>query len=108
MEVKQLDVHELKSKLDSENPPVLLDVREKAEREFTNIKGEFIPLGELPDRTGELADHKDKEVVIYCRSGARSAEACKLLQQEGFSDVKNLEGGLLAWSQEIDPSIPQY
>lgn len=108
MEVKHIDVHELKAKLDSENPPVLVDVREPMEREFTHIEGEFIPLGELPDRTAELQNYKNREVIIYCRSGARSAEACKILQNEGFKDVKNLEGGLLSWSEEIDPTIPQY
>ncbi len=108
MKVNQIDVHELKAKLDSENPPVLVDVREPMEREFTHIDGEFIPLGELPDRTDDLQDYKNHEVVIYCRSGVRSAEACKILQKEGFQNVKNLQGGILSWSEEIDPTIPQY
>ncbi len=108
MKVSEIDVHEAHKKLNSTNPPFLLDVRETFERDFANIAGELIPLGELPDRISELDNHKNNEVIVYCRSGARSAEACKLLMQEGFADVKNLSGGILAWSQEIDPEIPQY
>lgn len=108
MSIPEIDVKEANNKLNGEHPPFLLDVRETYEHEFTNIKGHLIPLGELPDRVSEIASHKDEEVIVYCRSGARSAEACKLLMENGFTNVKNLSGGILAWSQEIDPSIPQY
>lgn len=108
MSLQEIDVHEAKKKLEGENPPFLLDVREPFEHEFANIEGQVIPLGELPDRISELESHKNDEIIVYCRSGSRSAEACRLLESSGFSNVKNLSGGILAWSDEIDPEIPQY
>lgn len=76
---------------------LLLDVRESYERDEFNIGGMHIPLGEITASFDKLASHKDDEIVIYCRSGKRSAMAQHLLQQSGFSNVRNLEGGMLAW-----------
>lgn len=76
---------------------VLLDVREGYERAEFNIGGIHIPLGELTGSFDKLINHKDDEIVVYCRSGKRSMMAQHLLQQAGFSNVRNLEGGMLAW-----------
>lgn len=76
---------------------LLLDVREDYERAEFNIGGTHIPLGEITASFDKLASHKDEEIVVYCRSGKRSAMAQHLLQQAGFSNVRNLEGGMLAW-----------
>lgn len=94
-----ISVHELKQKLESGTPFVFIDVREPWENEEFNIGGQLIPVGELMNRVGELEDHKDDEVVVYCRSGARSGMAQALLQAQGFSNVRNLVGGVLAWKE---------
>lgn len=84
----------------NDNPPVILDVRQPEERELQKIEGDtlFIPLGELPARLEELEQYKDKELIIYCRSGNRSGQACMFLEQQGFTDTVNLIGGILKWS----------
>ncbi|MFK8162071.1 MAG: rhodanese-like domain-containing protein [Lewinella sp.] len=76
---------------------VLLDVREDYERAEFNIGGIHIPLGVLTASFDKLTPHKDEEIVVYCRSGKRSAMAQHLLQQSGFANVRNLEGGMMAW-----------
>jgi rhodanese-related sulfurtransferase len=94
---------ELRDELASAQPPVLLDVREPAEREVAKIGHDAnIPLGELSQRYVELP--KDKPIVVYCRSGRRSARAVELLQEKGFTKVKNLDGGINAWSSRIHTS----
>lgn len=86
---------------------VLVDVREPHEAEIASIPGaKLIPLGQLPARMHEL-DSSD-EIVLHCRSGARSATALRLLRDAGFTKLKNLEGGILAWSDEVDPSVVKY
>ena len=102
-------MHELKARLERGDRPVILDVRKPHEVQIASIEHDLlIPVDELPERLSELEPYRDREIVVYCRSGARSARATKLLREAGFRDVKNLKGGILAWSQEIDPSIPQY
>ncbi|MDI6401791.1 rhodanese-like domain-containing protein [Balneolaceae bacterium ANBcel3] len=108
MEVDEISVHELKKLIDEGNSPFILDVREPFEKDLVDIGGELVPLGELALRTDEFEDHKHEPVVIYCRSGARSAEACKILMSEGYTDVRNLKGGILDWAKEIDPDLPTY
>ena len=76
---------------------VLLDVRESYEREEFNIGGIHVPLGELGSSMDKLIPHRDAELIVYCRSGKRSAMAQSLLQQSGFANVRNLEGGMLAY-----------
>lgn len=89
--------------------PFILDVRRQNEFDIANLDGHLIPLQELPHRLDEIADHKDDDVVVvHCRSGARSAQAVAFMQQHGFANAKNLKGGVLAWSREIDPSMPTY
>jgi adenylyltransferase/sulfurtransferase len=66
----------------------------------------LIPLGELPKRTGEL--DRAADIVIHCKSGMRSAKACGVLRQAGFERVRNLTGGILAWSDKVDPTVPKY
>ncbi len=108
-DVPEITVQQLKARLDRGDRPLILDVRKPHEVQIASIGHDLlIPIDELPERLAELEPYRDQEIVVYCRSGARSARATKLLQEAGFRDVKNLKGGILAWSQEIDPSIPQY
>jgi adenylyltransferase/sulfurtransferase len=105
----EVTVTELKEALDRGEKITLLDVREPHEWEIGNLAPQgatLIPLRELPDRAGELDPGAD--LVIYCRSGARSDRAASLLRDQGFGRVRNLIGGIRAWSDEIDPSIPKY
>ena len=110
--MEEITVQEFKEKLDAEDPNVfLLDVREPFEQYQSKIEYEnatLIPVGELSSRIGELESHKDDEIVCMCRSGGRSSEACELLEEEGFSNVKNLKGGINEWAKKIDPSLPVY
>jgi len=92
-----IDVKELKAKMERGDAFFLLDVREPYEREEFNIGGEFIPMGMFPRAADHLEDHQNTEVIVYCRSGRRSATVQYMLQQAGFSNVRNLEGGVLAW-----------
>ena len=92
-----IDVRELKAKSDAGEQLVLVDVREPDERTAFNIGGKHIPLGTVPARIQELAGHEDEEIVVYCRSGKRSAMAQQYFRQAGFKNVRNLEGGMLAW-----------
>lgn len=104
--IAEMTVQELKDRIDRQAAPLLLDVRQEEEHEFVNIGGTLIPLNDLPQRFGEL--DPSKEWVVYCRSGSRSANAVHFLEQRGFANVKNLRGGILAWSVSIDPSKPRY
>jgi rhodanese-related sulfurtransferase len=91
-------IQELKTRETAgEKDYVLLDVRESYERDEFNIGGIHIPLGEITASFDKLTSHKDEEIVVYCRSGKRSAMAQHLLLQAGFANVRNLEGGMLAW-----------
>ena len=105
-EVPEITVKELKEKLDNGGGISVLDVREPYEYEVANIGARLIPLGELPERLAEL--DKDETLAIHCRTGARSARAVRLLQDAGFQEVYNVKGGIAAWSEEIDPSVPKY
>jgi adenylyltransferase/sulfurtransferase len=105
--VPSLSAVELKAKLDRGDKFVLLDVREDFERDICRIEGaRFIPLGQLPSRMSEL-DSAD-EIVLQCKSGVRSARALKLLSEAGFGKLLNLEGGILAWAEQVDSSVPKY
>ncbi|MBX6763513.1 MAG: molybdopterin-synthase adenylyltransferase MoeB [Rubrobacteraceae bacterium] len=104
-EVPEITVQELKEKLDRGEISVL-DVREPHEYAVANIGAPLIPLGELPERLAEL--DRDRPLAVHCKSGARSARAVKLLRDAGFENVYNVKGGINAWSEEIDPSVPKY
>jgi adenylyltransferase/sulfurtransferase len=100
---------ELKKHLDAANDLVLLDVREPHELDICKLPyTHHIPLGELQFKFSDLDALKSKETVVYCRSGNRSQRAAMFLEDLGFTNVHNLEGGVLAWSDEIDPSMPKY
>ena len=97
----------MKTRLDSEDDLLLLDVREPQEYQICAIPGStLIPLGELPGRLAELEGRRN--IVVHCKSGVRSAKAVKLLREAGFSDTVNLKGGILAWIDRVDPSLPKY
>ncbi|MEE9270349.1 MAG: molybdopterin-synthase adenylyltransferase MoeB [Candidatus Krumholzibacteria bacterium] len=106
VEVPEMTARELKSRMDAGNQPFILDVREPHEYEICNLDGHLIPLAEIPARVHELDSAHD--IVVYCRSGVRSASAVDFLRQAGFRKVWNLRGGILAWADDIDPSIPKY
>ncbi len=108
MIMNEIDVNELKEKQESNKAPFLLDVREEFEYHISNIGGKLIPLNQLPDRLSEIEDKKDAEIVVMCRSGSRSADACELLKKEGFTNVVNLKGGINDWARKIDTSLPVY
>ncbi|MCS6849961.1 MAG: rhodanese-like domain-containing protein [Gemmataceae bacterium] len=102
-----ITVEELKAKLDRKENIVILDVRNPPEREICRLEGSIlIPLPELPQRLGEL--DPNAEIVVHCRSGGRSLKATQYLREQGFSNVRNLKGGILAWATQIDPTMPKY
>ena len=102
--LREIDVHQLKARLENNRSLVLLDVREPAEVEVGKIEQSIvIPLGELPDRVGEL--DPGAETIIHCKAGSRSAKALAILNESGFVDACHVQGGITAWAEEIDPSI---
>jgi len=102
-----IDPVEVKAKIDRGDPFVLIDVREPHEYQICKIPyAKLIPLGDLPKRVNEL-DSAD-EIVAHCKSGMRSAKAVDFLKQAGFRKVRNMKGGILAWSDKVDPSVPKY
>ena len=104
--VPEITVQDLKGKLDNGEPITVLDVREPHEYEVANIGVKLVPLGELPRRLAEF--DQSENFAIHCKTGGRSAKAVKLLQDAGFGNVYNVKGGITAWSEEIDPSVPKY
>ena len=102
-----ITVQELKSRMDKGDKIFLLDVREPHEYEWAKIEGsKLIPLGQLPTSLNQL--DRETEIVAYCHKGMRSADAVGFLLQQGFSNVKNLIGGIDSWSVEIDHAVPRY
>lgn len=104
--IPEISVEELKQRLDKKDDLFVLDVREPHEYQICNLNGYLIPLNDLPKRVHELDPSKD--MVVHCRSGGRSAKAVEFLRQAGFTKAKNLAGGILAWSDRIDPKVPKY
>jgi sulfur-carrier protein adenylyltransferase/sulfurtransferase len=106
-ELPEITPRELAELLKSGSSLDLIDVREPHEWEIGRIQGaRLIPLGEFPEHLGEF--DASREIVVQCRSGVRSAKAVRQLQAAGFSRVKNLTGGILRWSDDVDPTIPKY
>ena len=100
-------VEQLKARIDSQDGVFILDVREPQEYQICAIPGStLIPLGELPSRLHELEGRG--EMIVHCKSGARSAKAVKLLRDAGFAQARNLRGGILRWIDAVDPSLPKY
>src|ERR1039457_1949231 len=106
--IPQIGVEELKRKLDAKEDVFVLDVREPHEVPIAHIGAPLIPLGQLEQRLGELAAYKNREIVIHCRSGARSQKAALILKKAGFKNPENLAGGILAWANKIDPTMLKY
>ena len=104
--IPQITVKELKARRDAGEDVFLLDVREPYEYQIAQIGGKLIPQNDVPNRLAEIP--RDREIVVQCRSGARSQRIAELLKQAGYQDVVNLAGGILAWSDEIDPSVQKY
>jgi adenylyltransferase/sulfurtransferase len=104
--MEEITVTELKQLKDENEDFQLIDVREEHEIEICEIGGEHIPMGEVFDNLEKIS--KTKKVVVMCRSGARSGNICNALINEGYDNVYNLKGGILAWANEIDPELPTY
>ena len=105
--IKEITVKELKNKFDNNEDFILLDVRNIQEVLFSKINGSIhIPMNEIMNRINEL--DSNKEIIIQCKSGKRSARVCEYLMTQNFKNVKNLTGGIIAWSDEIDNSIQVY
>lgn len=103
----EITVRQLHERLTSNDGVFILDVRQPHEYEICRIEGsKLIPLNELPTRIHEL--DRSQEIVVHCKMGSRSAKAVKFLREAGFEKVKNLKGGILAWAEEVDPSVPKY
>lgn len=106
-DVPELTPVQLKQRLETGEPLVLIDVREVYEWEMGNLGpqgAQLIPLGELPERMSEF--DREADIVLYCRSGNRSAGAARYLRAQGFENVWNLRDGILGWAEEVDPSLP--
>ena len=104
--IPQLSVKELKKRMDAGENLFILDVREPFEYRIANIGGKLIPQNEVPERIGEI--DRNQEIIVQCKSGGRSQRIAEFLKQSGFANVANLAGGILAWSDEVDPRVPKY
>lgn len=102
----EITVQELKEWRDEKKPHRLIDCRDSGEYKFANIGGELMPMNVIPARIQDL--DPEEEIVVMCRSGARSAMVTEFLRKNGFDKARNLKGGILAWSDQIDPTIPKY
>jgi adenylyltransferase/sulfurtransferase len=102
-----MTVTELKARMDAGTAPIVIDVREPHEHQICQIPGAtLIPMAQVPHRLAEF--DPSQEVVVHCRSGARSAQVVAFMRQRGFTHARNLAGGVLAWIDQVDPSQPKY
>ena len=99
--MEDITVLELKSRIENGTAPLIIDVRETWEFEEFNINAMLIPLTELPGKLEDLEEHKQDEIVVHCRSGARSTTAKAFLESQGFTRVRNLLGGILDWQRQF-------
>lgn len=104
--MKEITVEELKEKIDRNEDFQLIDVREEFEYETSNLNGENIPLAQIIIEKDKIST--EKPVIVHCRSGKRSAQAILLLEREGYTNLSNLEGGILAWRDAFDPDMQVY
>ncbi len=104
--MNEITVQELKEKKESGDDFLLLDVREDFEYLVSNLEGLHVPMDHLENRMDELEEYKQKEVIVMCRSGNRSAKVTAYLQNKGFEKAINLKGGIKKWADEIDGSMP--
>lgn len=105
--IKEITPVEFVTRAQTPPAPLLLDVREDWELAIARLdQAVHMPMGSVPERLGEL--DPAAEIVVMCRSGGRSAQVARFLEQHGFAKVWNLTGGILAWSEQLDPTLPQY
>ena len=104
--IPQITPEELKRRKDAGEDYFLLDVREPYEYKIANLDGHLVPLGELPQRMSEV--DPNKKIVVHCKMGGRSQQAAEFLKQAGYQHVENLAGGIIAWSNNVDPTVPKY
>lgn len=106
--MQEITATELKKRMDAGDRLQLIDVRQPDENAFAKIEGaKLIPLGEIAQRMSEIDENR--ETILHCKAGGRSAQAIEILQRAGFTgELKNLKGGITAWSDEVDPKIPKY
>lgn len=106
--IEEISATELKKRIDEGGDIQLVDVRQPDEHAFAKIPGaKLIPLADVVRRMGELSP--DRETIIHCKMGGRSARAIDMLRQAGYTgELRNLKGGITAWSNEVDPKVPKY
>jgi sulfur-carrier protein adenylyltransferase/sulfurtransferase len=104
--IPQMTVQELKQRRDAGEDVFVLDVREPYEYQIASIGGTLIPMNQVPARLVEI--DRNREIVVQCRSGARSQRVAEFLKAQGYANVKNLAGGILAWADQIDPNVQKY
>jgi len=104
--IPQMSVKELKQRMDAGDDLLILDVREPFEYQIANIGGKLIPQAEVPRRLAEI--DRNREIVVQCKSGGRSQRIAEFLKKSGYENVSNLAGGILAWADQIDPSVRKY
>ncbi len=105
----EVDVHHVKALQDAGEQFLFIDCREKDEYETARISGAtLIPMSEMQDRSEELAKHRDEHIIVHCHHGGRSMRVTQWLKGQDFAKVQNMAGGIDAWSQEIDDSVPRY
>lgn len=104
--MKEITAIELKNLKDNQTDYQLIDVREEFELEICEIGGEHISMGGVMDYLDKIS--KTKQVIIHCKSGARSGAICQALEAQGFSNVYNLKGGIIAWANDVDNSLTKY
>jgi sulfur-carrier protein adenylyltransferase/sulfurtransferase len=102
----EITVEELKELRDNGSPHRLIDCREPDEFKTANIGGELMPMNTIPARLQDL--DPDEDIVVYCKVGGRSAMVVEYLRRNGFDKARNLRGGIYAWSEKIDPTVPKY
>ena len=106
---QEISAQELAAKIQAGKPLQIIDVREDWEREIAKLPDHLhIPLNTIPARLGEVQAPKDGEIVVYCHGGVRSMMVAGFLEQNGISPVLSLAGGIAAWSDDVDPRVPQY
>ena len=106
--IPQVSVEELKARMDAGTAPFVLDVREPHEYAIVNIGVPLIPVGQIQDRLSEIPVGKNDEIFVHCKSGARSQKASLALKAAGYTNVSNVAGGITAWADRIDKSLPKY
>lgn len=106
--IPEIDVHELRRRMEETDDLALLDVRQPIEHQTGSLESVLIPLQQLPYRLDELESYRDQPLVVYCRTGNRSGKAVQFLQSQGFSGAVNLKGGVVEWRDQIDPDFRVY